>query len=166
MNRNTRLRKLTAAALVAALVFIVTFLIRIPIPVASGGYVNLGDTVIYLGALILGGWPGAAAAAVGSALSDLIAGYVVYAPATFIIKGLMGLVCGLLARRAGFARFTVAALMSGAVMVAGYFLFEALFFNLNQAIVSVPFNLMQWIGGVIAALALYPAARRVRLDKE
>jgi uncharacterized membrane protein len=141
-------------------------LIRIPIPVASGGYVNLGDTVIYLGALILGGWPGAAAAAVGSALSDLIAGYVVYAPATFIIKGLMGLVCGLLARRAGFARFTVAALMSGAVMVAGYFLFEALFFNLNQAIVSVPFNLMQWIGGVIAALALYPAARRVRLDKE
>jgi uncharacterized membrane protein len=165
MNTDSRLKKLTASALVAALVFVVTFLVRIPIPIASGGYVNLGDTVIYLGALLLGGWPAAAAAAIGSALSDLIAGYAIYAPVTFVIKGLMGFACGIMARRAGFIRFAAAAAASGAIMVCGYFIFEALFFNLNQAIVSAPFNLMQLVGGVAVALALYPAAKRIKIEE-
>jgi uncharacterized membrane protein len=165
MNIASRLKKLTATALVAALVFVATFLIRVPIPVASGGYVNLGDTIIYLGALILGGLPAAAAAAIGSALSDLIAGYAVYAVATFIIKGLMGFVCGVIVRRVGFARFTVAALVSGLVMVIGYFVFEALFFNINQAMVSAPFNLLQLVCGIVVALALYPAALRINSGK-
>jgi uncharacterized membrane protein len=161
MNIDTRLKKLTMAALIAALVFVVTYLVRIPIPVVSGGYVNLGDTVIYLGSFLLGGLPGAAAAAVGSALADLLAGYAIYAPATFIIKGLMGLACGIIAKRGGFGRFTVAAFTAGIIMVAGYFTFEALLFNMHQAIVSVPFNDIQLVGGVCVALALYPAANRI-----
>jgi uncharacterized membrane protein len=36
----------------------------------------------------------AISAAIGSALADLIVGYSLYMPATFLIKGLMGLISG------------------------------------------------------------------------
>jgi uncharacterized membrane protein len=161
MNINSRLKKLTVTALLAALVFVITFLVRVPMPAVAGGYINLGDTVIYLGAMLLGGWPGAAAAAIGSGLSDLLAGFPIYAPATFIIKGLMGLACGLLAKRGSFARFTFAAFISGVIMVAGYFLYEVMIFDVARAVASVPFNAVQLVGGVAFALILYPAVKRI-----
>jgi hypothetical protein len=46
-------------------------------------------------------------------------------------------------------------------MVGGYFIFEALFFNMNQALVSVLWNCIQWAGGVVAAMALYPVVSTV-----
>ncbi|MDR1068238.1 MAG: ECF transporter S component [Clostridiales Family XIII bacterium] len=156
-----KVQKLTSAALVAAFIFVVTYIVKIPMPISSGGYINLGDTIIYLGGLLLGGWRGAAAAAVGSALSDVLLGYFIYAPATFVIKGLMGLVCGLITRREGFAPFAVASSLAGVIMLAGYFLFETLFFNINQASASAFFNVAQLIAGVGVALALYPAAARI-----
>ncbi|MDR3305862.1 MAG: ECF transporter S component [Clostridiales Family XIII bacterium] len=176
MNTDPKLRKLTTTALMAAIIFVVTFLIRIPLPFASGGYLNIGDAPVYLAAFLLGGPAGAAAAAIGSALSDLIAGYVVYAIPTAIIKGAMGFVCGKLMYDSsggdanggksgggkGFRRFVIAAVIGGAIMVAGYAIFEAFFFNLNQALASIPFNAVQWAGGVIVAAALFPAVNKLR----
>ena len=163
---------ITMTALMAAIIFVVTYIIRIPLPFASGGYLNIGDTPIYIGAFLLGGPAGAIAAALGSALADLAAGYVFYAAPTAIIKGLMGLVAGvLLTRSKTFYRFLFASIIGGAIMVVGYALFEAFFFNLNQAIVTIPFNAIQWGGGVVVAMALYPAVNRIKhavpaLDRE
>ncbi|MDR3072545.1 MAG: ECF transporter S component [Clostridiales Family XIII bacterium] len=165
MNRETKkisIPIITTTALMAAIIFVVTYLIRIPLPFASGGYLNIGDAPIYLGAYILGGPAGAFAAALGSALSDLVGGYVFYALPTAIIKGTMGLVAGiLLARNKSLLRFVVASVIGGGIMVTGYAIFEALFFNLNQAIATIPFNSVQWVGGVLVASALYPAIKPI-----
>jgi uncharacterized membrane protein len=156
----------------AAIIFVVTYLIRIPLPFASGGYLNIGDAPVYIGAYLLGGPAGALAAAIGSALSDLAAGYVYYALPTAIIKGLMGLAAGaILTKCKSLPRYVFAAILGGAIMVAGYAVFEAFFFNLNQAIATIPFNAIQWAGGVIVASALYPAMKRIKkavpaLDRE
>jgi uncharacterized membrane protein len=161
-KNNFEIRTITTTALMAAIIFVVTYLIRIPLPIASGGYLNIGDAPIYIGAYLLGGPAGALAAAIGSALSDLAAGYVFYAIPTAVIKGLMGLICGtILARNKSLRRYVIAAILGGAVMVAGYAIFETFFFNLNQAIVALPFNAIQWAGGVIVATALYPAINRI-----
>jgi uncharacterized membrane protein len=147
----------------AAIIFVVTYLIRIPLPFASGGYLNIGDAPIYVGAYLLGGPAGALAAAIGSALSDLAAGYVYYAIPTAIIKGAMGLAAGaLLMRSKSLFRYIFAAILGGAIMVVGYAVFEAFFFNLNQAIATIPFNAIQWAGGVVVAAALYPAIRTIK----
>ena len=159
------MKKLTAAALMAAVVFVVTYVIRIPMPVASGGYANVGDAAVYLAAALLGGPAGMAAAAIGSGLADILAGAGLYIPATVAIKGLMGFVCGKLMEREGFARFLLAAIMGGAIMVCGYAAYEAgIVFRENPALalINVPMNLIQWGCGLAVASVFYPAVPRIR----
>jgi len=86
----------------------------------------------------------------------------VYIIPTAIVKGLMGLVCGKLMERAGLPRFLIASAIGGAIMVAGYAAFEILLFNVNQALASLPFNGVQWVCGVAAAIAFYPAVVRIK----
>ncbi|MCL2324570.1 MAG: ECF transporter S component [Actinomycetia bacterium] len=151
-------RKLTTAALAAALVCAVTFIAKVPLPSAHGAYVNLGDTVIYLCAWTIGGLPAALAAATGSALADLFAGAAVYMPATFVIKFLMGLLVARFAYQRGFARFLLWSIVAGVVMVGGYFCYELLLFG-KVAFVNVPANVIQLVGGVAVAALLWPAVR-------
>ena len=67
--------RITVAAVFAALVFVVTSQIPpIPIP-ATSGYFNIGETTIYIAALVFGPLVGALAGGIGSALSDIYLGY-------------------------------------------------------------------------------------------
>ena len=163
IKMENRLKKTTTAALMAAVIFVVTFTGSvIPIPRrGSGAYVNLGDTVIYIAAYILGGPAAGIAAAIGSALSDTAAGSVVYILPTFIIKGLMGLVCGQIMKKRSFAAYAIACAVGGAIMTAGYGLFETGFFGRSYAAASLPLNVVQWVAGAAVGIALYPAAKRL-----
>ena len=78
-------RKLVYAALFAALTCVMTMIVKIPVP-ATGGYVNLGDSVVLLAGWVLGPMYGGAAAGLGSMLADLVSGYPLYAPGTFVIN--------------------------------------------------------------------------------
>jgi len=158
MNAKT----LSYAALQAAAIFAVTFFARIPVPALSGAYVNLGDCAIYLCAYVFGGLPTALAAGIGSALADLLAGAAVYIPATAIIKTLMGIIAVTVTKRAGFARFLTASVICGAVMAAGYFLYESFLFGGNYAFVSLPFNLIQWGGTAAISAAMYPLVSKLK----
>ncbi len=154
-------RKITASAITAAIVFVVTWTVRLPIPATAGGYINCGDVVIYLSAYLLGGPAAAAAAAVGSALADAAAGAAVYIPATFVIKGLMGLLCGFLTEKKKFSGFVLSCAIGGAVMTLGYAAYESVVFGLSYALASLPFNAVQWVGGGVVAVALFPVAKRL-----
>ena len=85
---KTRTQKIVVAALLAALVCVATMIVKIPSP---RGYINLGDSIVLLAGWMLSPLYGFLAAAIGSALADLLSGYGLYAPATFIIKGIMAL---------------------------------------------------------------------------
>ena len=63
-------RALVMTGLFAALGCVATLVLQIPSP--TGGYLNLGDTVVILGAYLLGPALGAAAGGVGPALADLL----------------------------------------------------------------------------------------------
>ena len=84
---SKKIKTMTLAALLAAFACVATMLIQVPTP--TKGYVNLGDCIVNISAWLLGPVYGAAAAGIGSAMADVISGYIVYAPATLIIKGLM-----------------------------------------------------------------------------
>ena len=88
--KQTPLSRLVMAALFAALTCIATLVIQLRVT-PTGGYVNLGDCGVLLSAWLLSTPYAVAAAAVGSALADLVAGYAYYAPATLVIKALMAL---------------------------------------------------------------------------
>ena len=87
---NTKTKQIVMAALVAALACVATMIIKIPSPL--NGYINLGDCVVLAAGWMLSPIYGFLSAGLGSALADLLSGYATYAPATFIIKGLMAII--------------------------------------------------------------------------
>lgn len=91
------LRKLTNTAIFTALVFVATFAIRITIP-ATGGYFNLGDSMIFVAALLYGPFVGAFSGGIGAALSDAL-GWPIYVPGTLIIKFIEGAIVGYVGRK-------------------------------------------------------------------
>ncbi len=160
MNKNKGdIRLLTYTALLAAMTTVATMIIQIPTP--TKGYVNLGDSIVNIAAWILGPIYGAAAAGIGSAAADIISGYVVYAPATLIIKASMAVasywvfvtaekkISSLPARIAAAATAEV-------IMSLGYMLFEAFMsHSLAAALVGVPGNIAQSIMGAAVSVAVY-----------
>ena len=118
---------LVMTALFAALGCAATMAVKVPSP--TGGYMNLGDTVVLLGAYFLGPVYGAAAGGVGPALADLLGGYPVYVPATLVIKAVMGITAGLLyrlLRRRGVPGVIACGVAGEVPMVLGYWLFDAI----------------------------------------
>lgn len=77
---------ITYTALATAIIFIMTFVPKIPFPF---GYAHLGDAMIFVAALFFPRRQAALAAGIGSALADFVGGYPVWMIATFIIKYLM-----------------------------------------------------------------------------
>lgn len=153
--KSTDLKKLVFSGLMAAIVFVFTIVIRIPIAI-TGGYVNIGDTAVILCSYLIGGVYGALAAGVGSALADLSAGYTIYAPATFVIKFLMVIVANLFLTRTFKNQKTVSMVLAGIaaefIMVFGYFVFESTFLGLGlSALAGVYGNIVQ--GGVCFIIA-------------
>lgn len=151
------IRKIVMVALFAALCCAATMVIQIPSPMQ--GYVNLGDCVVLLSGWMLGPWYGLAAAGIGSAMADVLLSYAHYAPGTLVIKGLMALVCGLLAARrteGGFVRRVISGAAAEVLMVAGYFGYACLLLGKGlAAAASIPGNLFQGAVGVTAAVVLY-----------
>ena len=159
MNTNTK--KLVTAALFAAIACIATAVLVIPVP-STGGYLNLGDAVVLLGAFALGPVWGAAAGGIGTAMADLLLGYAAYVPGTMVIKGLMALAAGWLFNKTLSFGSVKAGVISGLVgeliMVGGYFLYEALFLGYGMAaIAAVPANSLQGLLGIVIGAALAKA---------
>ncbi len=158
--------KFAAAAIFAALVAVATLLFVIPIP-ATSGYFNLGETLIYASALLLGPTVGAVAGA-GASISDVLVA-AQYAPGTVAIKGIEGFLVGFLFNKLNrrIKSITLAAsisvLVGGLEMVAGYFLYEtlALGYPAALALAEVPFNLVQVAVGLVVAVPVMHGVIRI-----
>lgn len=101
-RRNQTVIKLAQTALMAALCYVsFTFLqIKIPLPGGDATSIHIGNAFCVLGALILGGWYGGLAGAVGMSIADLMDPvYITGAPKTFVLKLCIGLIVGLVAHR-------------------------------------------------------------------
>ena len=159
MKDNTT-KKIVFAALLAALACVATMIIKIPTPL--GGYIHAGDAVVVLAGFLLGPVWGALAAGLGSALADVISGYVLYAPGTFVIKAVVALLAGWIIGtkliKNEFAKALVAGIIGGVVMVSGYMLYEAVFMGFGiGAAANIPMNCIQGAFGAVAGAALYIA---------
>ena len=102
MKNEIRFKKLIQTALLAALCFVsFTYLqIKIPVPGGDATSLHIGNAFCVLAALLLGGWYGGIAGAIGMTIADLLDPvYILVAPKTFILKLCIGLITGLIAHR-------------------------------------------------------------------
>lgn len=173
-------KKIIFAALMAALTFIGSMIIKVPTP--TNGYIHPGDGFVLLSGLLLGPIYGSLAAGIGSALSDLIGGYFIYVPATFIIKAatafvaslVFSAVCKLLVKQQksnNLPALIAAGILGESIMVLGYFIFEIFMLSIvNQislhagiisAIAGIIPNIIQGIFGIIISTVLHPILKNL-----
>ncbi len=158
----------------AALAFVGTTVIKIPIP-ATGGYFNLGDTFVMAAALLFGPVVGGLVGFIGPAASDAL-GFPQFIIATAVVKGLEGFAIGLLAGKEGkILRIVLSLIIGVIILVGGYFLFEAFIYpplgkimpffavtDVNAAIAELLPNLLQGTLSAILSFALWKVFRGLR----
>ena len=172
-------RRVGVVAAFAGVSFALTLIIRIPIP-ATDGYFNIGDSVVMFAGLLFGPWIGFLVGACGPTLADAI-GFPQFIFATAVVKGLEGLVVGLVystGSRSSESK-TILALGTGIiVLVGGYFVFEALIYpwlgryiplfevtDFTAAIVEILPNTLQGIVSAAIAFGAWKVSRRALGDQ-
>jgi uncharacterized membrane protein len=160
-------RELAASAVMAALVCVATMLVQFPIP-ATQGFFNVGDAMVMVAALTFGPVVGAIAGGLGSSLADFLGGWYVWVPFTLVIKGIEGLLAGLVLGTSdedqGKLRVVLAWIVGGLEMVTGYFLVQVYMYGLSAALVEAPFNFVQMaVGGIVGVPISLALKQRLRI---
>ena len=166
MKNKNATQKLVFAALLAALTCVATMIIKIPSPLK--GYINLGDCVVLTAGWMLSPLYGFLAAGLGSALADLFSGYFVYAPATFLIKGLMALAAWFIYKMLSKKiNSPVSRIISGFVaeliMIGGYYIFEGFMYGFEASLVNMPANTIQGVAGLVLGFALIKILEKTKI---
>lgn len=153
MNNKTKLIVLNG--LMIALVCIATMVIQIPIPMTEG-YVNVGDSIIFITSILFGPIPGMVAGGLGSALADILTGYSHWALFTLLIKGFEGYIVGIVVKKNTSLIKNVFATLSGIIIMVSGYLIAGTFLqgSFIVSLGSVPSNIMQGIVSMIIGIPL------------
>lgn len=145
-------------ALFSVLVCVLTIFVQIP---WGKGYINFGDTLIFLAASLLGPVGGMIAGAIGSSLADLFSVFATYAPFTFAVKGGEGFLCGILysyvfRKQRPMLRRLFSMLIAGAWMIIGYFLTDLMLYGWEASLFNFVSGPIQAGASLVVALIVMP----------
>ncbi len=160
MSKNKTVVTSAFCGVMAALVFAATTIVQIPVP-ATGGYINVGDLMVFVSALLFGPIVGGFAGGVGSALADLLSPFSFYTPYTLVIKGVEGIIAGKIGKSGKTWMPILAVIIAGIEMITGYFIFQVYSFGLGAAVTELPGNIFQASFGAVVALPLYLAVKKM-----
>lgn len=155
-HAHKHIKLICISAMLSALVFVATFLVKVPLPV---GYVHVGDGIVFLASALLPLPYAMVAAAVGVGLADLCAGYAIYIPITVIIRILTVL---FFSRKKPMLSWHNLIALAGAIILCavGYWAFEAIFIYESgiAALAGLPFNIAQSALGAVIYIIVSKAA--------
>ncbi|MDQ6596241.1 ECF transporter S component [Bacillus salipaludis] len=163
-TESTKTKAIVINALFIAMTFVATMFINIRLPLmGNGGLIHLGNVPLFLAALVYGKKTGAIAGAFGMGLFDIVSGWAIWSPFTFVIVGAMGFVVGLISEKSTGNRVlasTLAIAVALIIKVVGYYFAEVILYgNWVQPFGSVPGNIMQV---VLAGIIVIPIAARLK----
>lgn len=177
MARTEKTNKLVLTALMVCMILLTTMFIKLPIPFTQG-YVHLGDAMIFLAVLLLGTKYGALAAGLGSAMGDLLGGFAIWAPWTFVVKAIMALIMSefikiMMKKDKHYHKIMgmpiieiIGMVLAGIEMVIGYYFAEGFIYgNWATPILGVPWNIGQFVVGIIVATILSTALYKTPAKK-
>ncbi len=138
-TRSLKMRRITAAGLFAALIYVFTAYLHIP---TGAGYTHAGDGLIYLAACILPMPYAIAAGAIGGALADGLSGFPVWIPATIIIKAITAAFFSNKTGKILTLRNILPIIPSALICIVGYSLYEGIVITgeLSAAAISAAFT--------------------------
>ena len=145
------------------------------IPLGVGAMVHLGTAFMFTVAIVQGGVYAGLSAAIGSAFFDLLMGFSPYTPWSFFIKGIAGLLAGIIAHglwpqehrqyadanRRWLLRAVIGCLVAAAWTLGGYMVaWWQVTGSLTVAISNMPASLLTSGVGLPIALLLAPRLRK------
>lgn len=145
-------KKYVTWAILIALNTAISMLIIIPIP-NSQGFISLIDAGILASAFLLGPQAGFIVGACSAALLDIFSGYFNWAIFSFVFHGLQGLIAGH-ARGRSLGQKILFSLLSGIIVVLGYFATTYFMYGLPAAIAAIASDSIQVLVGSTAGLIL------------
>ena len=152
-------------AVLTALTTVSTIVLIVPFP-TTAGYFNLGDVLVMISGFLLGPLGGFIAGGGGSAIADLIVAPQ-YAPITLVVKGLEGMLVGLLSAKSfketRVSRWDVfGVILASITMMLGYLLGEIylLEYSFGAALAELlTVNSIQVTVGSVITLMIGPGIR-------
>lgn len=159
------IKEIVITALFIALVFVFTAFINIRLPIGgNGGLIHLGNIPLFIAAIVFGKRTGCIAGAVGMGLFDVVSGWAIWAPFTFVIVGLMGFMVGLITEKKKshrFAWYTLAIVVALVIKIVGYYFTEViLYHNFVVPFASIPGNVIQVsFAGIVTLIIAYPLCK-------
>jgi uncharacterized membrane protein len=161
-------KDITISGLLIAMVFVSTMFINLRLPVSiNGGLVHCGNIALFTSAFLFGKKKGALAGAFGMGLFDIMSGWVIWAPFTFIVRGVMGYIIGSISHSKGYKGNNLflnsLAILAGSIwMIVGYYFTEVILYgNWIAPFTSIPGNITQITIGLVS-LVLSPAFFKIR----
>ena len=156
----SKTKDLVLTALFIAIVFIATN-IRVPTTPTGGGLVHLGTVALFVISVTFGPRRGAIAGSIGMALFNLTSDWVMWAPYTFVIRLVMGVIVGYIANMGGAGGKTfflnIAALFAGGLwFLASAYVAQVMIFAVpwEVPLASIPGNMMQIVLALLIGLPL------------
>ena len=159
---NIKVKKMCLTGMFTAMIFGLTML---HIGIGAGGYIHLGDAIIYIVALLLGGPWGLIASGIGAAIADLASGFAVYAIPSLIIKILIALPFVIVSKKRNKLLSVKTALLtipSCAITVFGYFIADLIIYREGAVVDLIP-NLIQGLGSAIVFIIFAFALDKVNI---
>lgn len=150
--KNEKVRYITLLGLLMAILIIATSVAKFAIP-KPGIYFNLGEAVIYFVALAYGSKTGAILGGFGSALSDILAGFPVWAPITLVVKGIEAFVVGYVYKKTG--KSIISVLCGAIVMLIGYAVSAGLLYGIGAVPLEFAGDIVQVAVGAIIGILLF-----------
>ncbi len=169
---DKKISNLTLIGLMIAAVCMGTMVIQIPMP-ATNGFINIGDSMIFITSILFGPTAGMLAGGIGSSLADLLSGYGHWAPFTLIIKGAEGFVVGYLMKNSlNKTKMIFSCIIGALLMIFGYYVAGGILEgSFIVSLESVPGNIFQGIGSIVIgvpvamAISKTPYIKRNSLSK-
>lgn len=162
--KSNNIKTMTFTGMFAALIFLTTFVLKIPTGF-NGGYIHVGDALIYLAAVMLPKPFAMAAAAIGAGFSDLATpGAMAWIPATVIIKPLCCLPFTSETGELLCKRNVLGTVFSAVVTIVGYGIAAAIMTgSVAVAVAEAPAQLVQSTASAICFIVVAAALQKANL---
>lgn len=160
--KNHAVRRMTFTALLAAITFVATAFIHIPLP-SNYGYFNLGDAVIMFSAVFLDPFAGCLVGIIGASFGDFYAGAAQFVPFTIVAKTLEAFIAGYLFKAFKGRWSYVSFYIGGFVMASVYAFSYIILYGWGPMLASTPFDLLQGLLSAIIATLLIITLKKTKI---
>ncbi len=165
---SSGIKDLAITAVFTALILVFTAFVNIRLPFGgNGGLIHLGNIPLFIVAIIFGKKSGAIAGAIGMGLFDLLSGWTLWAPFTFVIVGLMGFTVGKITEKDNHQNlfwYITSIISACAIKIVGYYFAEViLYHNWLVPFASIPGNIVQVTVAGIATVLIVGQLRKIAI---